>query len=92
MPKLKTGTIFPTEEEDNQINIGIKSDQDTYELSEVEFSQLRPVGRPIADVKKDKITIRLSPEVTEYFRATGKGWQTKVDQILLEYVGSHKTN
>ena len=22
MPKLKTGTIFPTEEEDNQINIG----------------------------------------------------------------------
>ena len=90
MPKLKSGIIIPTDEEDIAINIGIESDPDTYELSGMEFSKLRPVGRPLAEVTKDKITIRLSREVTEYFRATGKGWQTRVDQILLEYVGTHK--
>ncbi len=90
MPKLKAGTIIPSEKEEIEINIGIDSDPDTYELSKSEFSKLRPVGRPLLEVKKDRITIRLSHEVTEYFRATGKGWQTKMDQILLDYVTTHK--
>ena len=90
MPKLKAGTILPSEKEEIEINIGIDSDPDTYELSKSEFSKLRPVGRPLLEVKKDRITIRLSHEVTEYFRATGKGWQTKMDQILLDYVTTHK--
>ena len=90
--KSKRGRFFelPTDEEESSINVGIVSDSNTYELSDEEFSKLRPVGRPIADVKKDRITIRLSPEVTEYFRATGKGWQTKIDKILLEYIAAHQ--
>ncbi|MFQ5615675.1 MAG: BrnA antitoxin family protein, partial [Anaerolineales bacterium] len=76
--------------EEIAINAGIASDPDTYELSDEEFSKLRPVGRPIAAVTKDRITIRLSPEVTEYFRATGKGWQTRMDKVLLEYVAAHR--
>ncbi len=84
MPMLKLGTIIPTDEEEISINAGIVSDPDTYELSGEEFSKLRPVGRPIAEVTKDKITIRLSREVTEYFRAAGKGWQTRMDKALLE--------
>jgi uncharacterized protein (DUF4415 family) len=48
------------------------------------------VGRPIADITKDRITIRLSTEVTDYFRATGKGWQTRIDKVLLKYVSAHK--
>ena len=88
----KSGRIFelPTEEEERAINAGIASDPDTYELSDAEFSKLRPVGRPPAEVTKDKITIRLSREVTDYFRATGKGWQTRIDEILLEYVATHQ--
>ena len=77
-------------EEEIAINAGIASDPDTYELSDTEFSKLRPVGRPPAKITKDKITIRLSREVTDYFRATGKGWQTRVDKILLEYVAAHQ--
>ncbi len=90
MPKLKKGTIFPTDQEEKAINTGIASDPGTYELSEAEFARLRPVGRPPAEVTKDRITIRLSREVTDYFRSTGKGWQTKMDKILLEYVTTHR--
>ncbi len=50
------------------------------------FKNLRPIGRPKAEVTKDRITIRLSKEVTEYFRATGKGWQSRMDEVLREYV------
>jgi len=90
MPKLKPGTIIPTDEEDAAINAGIEADQDTYELSDEEFKNLRPIGRPKAEVTKDRITIRLSKEVTEYFRATGKGWQSRMDEVLREYVASHR--
>ncbi|VAW31987.1 hypothetical protein MNBD_CHLOROFLEXI01-1019 [hydrothermal vent metagenome] len=90
--KSKTGRIFelPTDKEDAAINAAIASDPDTYELSDKGFSELRPVGRPVAKVTKDRITIRLSREVTEYFRATGKGWQTRIDEALLEYVEAHQ--
>ncbi|MFT3815234.1 MAG: BrnA antitoxin family protein [Acidovorax sp.] len=34
-------------------------------------------------------TIRLSPEVVEYFRGTGDGWQSRMDGVLREYVAQH---
>jgi uncharacterized protein (DUF4415 family) len=39
---------------------------------------------------KERITIRLSPEVVERFRATGDGWQTRVDSALKDWLRSHK--
>ena len=90
MPKLKPRTIIPTDEENAAINAGIKADPDTYELSDEAFKNLRPIGRPKAEVIKDRITIRLSQEVTEYFRATGKGWQSRIDEVLREYVMLHR--
>lgn len=38
---------------------------------------------------KQLTTIRFSPEVLEYFKATGKGWQTRIDAVLKEYITSH---
>ena len=34
-------------------------------------------------------TIRLSPEVMEAFKATGKGWQTRIDAALKEWLRTH---
>ena len=42
-------------------------------------------GRPPKAAPKRAINIRLSPEVLEYFRATGPGWQTRVDTVLRKY-------
>jgi uncharacterized protein (DUF4415 family) len=38
------------------------------------------------DSPKKSISIRLSSDIVEYFRATGKGWQTRIDEALREYV------
>jgi hypothetical protein len=42
MPKPKKGTKVPTPKEDAQIAAGIAADPDTHELSDEEFSRLRP--------------------------------------------------
>jgi uncharacterized protein (DUF4415 family) len=45
-------------------------------------SLLRSPGRPRTDHPKPKITIRLDPQVLEAYKATGKGWQTRMQEIL----------
>ena len=48
---------------------------------------------PQKEPKKISITVRYSPEVVEYFKATGDGWQTRMDKVLKNYIkkkGSHK--
>lgn len=38
---------------------------------------------------KQRITIRLSPDVVTRFRDTGQGWQTRVDAALQDWLKSH---
>lgn len=51
-------------------------------------------GRPVGSVKadaKEHINIRLSPDVLEYFRAAGEGWQTRIDAALRHYIAQHES-
>ena len=88
--KSKSGRAFdlPSAEQERQIQAGIAADPDTF--SAEEFSTMRPRGRPRAAVTKQPVSIRLSPEVVDYFRASGKGWQTRIDDILKKFVSSHQ--
>jgi uncharacterized protein (DUF4415 family) len=43
-------------------------------------------GRPRAAVTKQRTTLRLSREVLEQFRATGPGWQTRIDIALKDWL------
>lgn len=47
-------------------------------------------GRPKAAETKERITIRLSPEVLDAFRETGAGWQTRIDSVLKDWVVGRK--
>ena len=49
--------------------------------------EARPRGRPRKEegARKEKVTLRLSPEVLSYFRAQGDGWQTRIDRLLLDH-------
>lgn len=38
---------------------------------------------------KERVTIRLSPDVVERFKATGTGWQTRVDAALQDWLKRH---
>lgn len=39
-------------------------------------------GRPKADAPKKSVHLRLSPDVLEHFRSSGRGWQTRIDEAL----------
>lgn len=48
--------------------------------------QRGPQKRPT----KVAVTVRYSPEVVEYFKATGEGWQTRMNAALRDYVKRHR--
>jgi uncharacterized protein (DUF4415 family) len=55
----------------------------------------RRAGRPVGTFKaapKVPTTIRLSPEVSAAFRATGSGWQTRIDAALKEWLKMNAVN
>jgi uncharacterized protein (DUF4415 family) len=41
-----------------------------------------PRGRPKAEVTKKPVTIRMSEDVIDYFKADGPGWQTRINEVL----------
>ena len=88
---MKHKLIRPTEAEEAAIKAGIAADSDTYELTAAGFRQLRPVrGRPRSAAPKQRITIRLSPDVLAKFKAAGRGWQTRVDLALRDWLKTHR--
>jgi len=78
----------------------IDKDGEVRELTEEDFRQMKPFpeGLPEDLVKtirargqqkaptKTPVTIRLSREVVEHFKATGKGWQTRIDDVLKKHI------
>jgi uncharacterized protein (DUF4415 family) len=47
-------------------------------------------GRPKSNNKKLLVSVRYSPEVVAYFKSTGEGWQSRMDEALREYVEQHR--
>lgn len=50
----------------------------------------RGVRGPQKTPTKEAIAIRLSPDVLSYFKSTGKGWQSRIDAALREWMKEHK--
>ncbi len=92
MPKLKPNTILVTDQEEVKIQKGIHADPDAQSLTDAEWKKVKPfvrLGRPKAEVTKERITIRLSRDVVSTFRATGDGWQTRIDAALKQFITEH---
>ena len=80
---MKFGFIIPTPEEDAAINAGIAADPDTFELSDADFAQLRPLrGRPPLARPKAALTLRVDADVLAALKASGPGWQTRINALL----------
>ena len=79
-----------TLEDNDAVNAGIAADPDTFELTDEWVAKARRVGRPVSETPKIKRSIRFSAEVISYFRATGKGWQTRMDHALKEWISMQK--
>lgn len=48
---------------------------------------LKSLGRPPSENPKKQVTLRLDPDVVEKFRATGKGWQSRINAELRKILG-----
>ena len=78
---------MPTVEEDRAIRGAAKSDPDALPLNKEQLAAMVPLrGRPKSATRKTLVSIRYSPEVIEYFRGTGEGWQSRMDGVLRDYV------
>ncbi|MBC7157499.1 MAG: BrnA antitoxin family protein [Rhodobacteraceae bacterium] len=77
------------------------TDQDNPEWTEDDFARARPARELPAHVRaafprtrgpqkaatKVHVSIRLSPEVIEHFKAGGPGWQSRIDDALRKAAG-----
>ncbi len=101
MPKtIKTRSgrtiILPDAEEDAAITAAALSDPDALPYTDEEWEHVKPLlrigsqaGRPKSAITTERITIRLSRDVVAQFRATGDGWQTRMDAALRQYIAEH---
>ena len=90
--KTKSGRtlILPTPEEDTQITAAAMTDPNNLPLTDAELKQFkRGRGRPSGSGKKEQVTLRLDTEILEQFRATGNGWQTRINEALRDWAKHH---
>lgn len=86
---------------DEDISRGIAVDPDAArELDAGEIAQMRPAAEVLPELvyeyrksrgrqkapAKVPVSIRLSPDIVDYFKAQGQGWQTRINEVLEEYV------
>jgi uncharacterized protein (DUF4415 family) len=91
-----------TDEEEARIQAGIALDPDNPELTEEEFKLDRPFaevfpelaasirrarGRPAMERPRKVVSLRMDQDVLDKFRATGKGWQSRVNEALRKASG-----
>ncbi|MCL2829405.1 MAG: BrnA antitoxin family protein [Betaproteobacteria bacterium] len=84
MPKLKPGTLLPTDEEDAAITAAALSDPDALPLSDEQWKAMpvMRIGRPKARATKQPVKLRLDPDVLAALREAGDGWQTRINDML----------
>ncbi|MDP2031650.1 MAG: BrnA antitoxin family protein [Thiobacillus sp.] len=90
----RPAVAMPTVAEDKAITAAARSDRDAQPLTPKQLKEMVPLrtlrGRPKSDNKKLLVSVRYSPEVVAYFKSTGEGWQSRMDEALREYVEQHR--
>jgi len=67
-------------------------DEDDRPASEAELQAALAVsrrGRPLASVRKVSTTVRFDADIVAAFRTTGRGWQTRMNAALREWLTTH---
>ena len=84
---------MPSAQEDRNITAAAKLDPDAQPLTSQQLKAMVPMkalrGRPKSENKKRLVSVRYSPEVIDYFKSTGDGWQSLMDTVLRQYVARH---
>ncbi|HEY7301144.1 MAG TPA: BrnA antitoxin family protein [Xanthobacteraceae bacterium] len=100
MPKNKRKPPTLSDAEERRIQAGIAADPDNPEWTAQDFQRAKPfalmfpalarrrrVRTPQKKLTKVAVSLRLTREVVERFKAGGPGWQTRMDEALKKAVG-----
>jgi len=94
-PKSRVRSL--TDDEEEEIQRQIATDPEDAEATDEQLAQARPFaeavpelfesirrarGRPAVEKPKQVVSIRLDQDVINKFKATGKGWQAKINEVL----------
>lgn len=93
---LSFDEISATYGEETAINVGIARDPDAVELGDEWFAHARPAEEVVPEIVerarrgrgkqrapiKERISIRLDADVLERYRASGRGWQSRINEVL----------
>jgi uncharacterized protein (DUF4415 family) len=62
-----------------------------YEAVRLALAAKRKPGQrgPQAYPTKQLVSVRYSPEVLTFFKASGAGWQSRMDDVLKQWVANH---
>ena len=88
---LKRAVIaMPTERENKIISAAARADPNAQPLTPKQLKAMVPLralrGRPKSPNPKQLVSVRYSQEVLDFFKATGEGWQSRMDGVLRQYV------
>ena len=70
---------------DAEIERAVADDPDTFIPGAKWFDK----ARVVMPKKKEVVTLRLDPDVMEWFRHDGKGYQTRINAVLRAFVEAH---
>jgi uncharacterized protein (DUF4415 family) len=86
----KPAIRMPTASEDRAVIAAARRDPDAQPLTASQLKAMVPIrGRPKSPNAKKLVSVRYSPEVLAWFKATGEGWQARMDRVLRDYVARH---
>ena len=89
-PLDKKSIVMPTAAQDRAITAAALADPDAAPLTSTQLARMQPLrqlrGRPKAASTKQLISVRYSAEVLDYFKSTGQGWQSRMNEVLSRYV------
>jgi uncharacterized protein (DUF4415 family) len=98
---MRRPLVRPTPEEEEAIQRGIAQDPDNPELTDEELARMRPASELHPDVVEDwlrrkrgkqkaptkvLVSLRLEREVVDRLRASGRGWQSRANDMLRKAV------
>jgi uncharacterized protein (DUF4415 family) len=81
--------IRNTPDEESAVQRGITADADTFEVPAESFSEMKRSGargRPKLERPKVLLTVRYDADIIDAFKATGEGWQTRMNDALREWL------
>ncbi|PWT85489.1 MAG: hypothetical protein C5B56_13985 [Proteobacteria bacterium] len=98
--KHRRRTLTLSDAEEARIQAGIAADPDNPEWNARDFRRAKPFVQVLPALAKSRrvrgpqkrptkvaVSLRLTREVLERFKASGPGWQTRMDEALKKAVG-----